>query len=216
MQPWEGTVTFIHVAPGVFTVKWIWAELESWQQKKPTTHPILETSYLRILVFLFLLAFLTVGTCLDFLLSFCYIFCLLAIFIYVTFFTSLLFCSFACLLSCLWGAKQLLAFLLSFVCKVFGLGLPLLFSWEMAEAVFREGLEDLTVEENIFSYFQMNFLFLSLWNIWIHEASLIYKQHKQLNIAVQSALRNCDPNKEINFRTHAQTPGHFSSTQHFI
>lgn len=65
----------------------------------------------------------------------------------------LTFLHFSCLLSCLWGAKQLLAFLLSFVCKVFGFGLPLLFSWEMAEAVFREGLEDLTEEENIYGYF---------------------------------------------------------------
>lgn len=75
----------------------------------------------------------------------------------------------------------------------------------MAEAVFREGLEDSTVEENIFGYFQMNFLFSSLWNIWINQASLIYKQHKELNIAVQSALRNCDQSKKkMHFRTNTQ------------
>lgn len=69
-------------------------------------------------------------------LPFCCVFCLLAILFYFTIHL-LTFLLVICLLSCLRGAKQLLPF----VCKVFGFGLPLLFSSEMAEAFFREGLE---------------------------------------------------------------------------
>lgn len=159
MQPWEGTVTCMNMAPGVRTVKWVWAELESWQQMwwipSDMSHP-------SILVFLFSPPFLNRGTCLDILLSFFHsavIFVCLpsSLSLFFLFYFSIhlrTFLLFSCLLSRLWGAKQLLAFLLSFVCKVFGFSLPLLFSWEMAEAVFRErGLEDLTEEKNIYGYF---------------------------------------------------------------
>lgn len=95
----------------------------------------------------------------------------------------LTFLLFSCLLSRLWGAKQLLAFLLSFVCKVFGFGLPLLFSWEMAEAVFREGFGRFDGEGKYLRLFlnEIFFCVLSLSNIWINQASLTctsYKQYK--------------------------------------
>lgn len=43
--------------------------------------------------------------------------------------------------------------------KYLGFGLLLLFSWEMAEADFGEGLEDLTEEENIYGSFFKNWDF---------------------------------------------------------
>lgn len=90
----------------------------------------------------------------------------------------LTFLLFSCLLSRLWGAKQLLAFLLSFVCKVFGFGLPLLFSWEMAEAVFREGFGRFDGGKYLRLFLNETFL-LSLSNIWINQASLTFTSYKQ-------------------------------------
>lgn len=78
--------------------------------------------------------------------------CLLAIFSHLTLHL-LTFLLLSHWLSRLCGAKYVLPFLLSFICGVFGFVLPLLFSWEMAEAVFREGLEDLMDEENIYGSF---------------------------------------------------------------
>lgn len=123
-----------------------------------------------------------------------------------------LFCSFSCWLSCLWRAKQLLAFLLSFVYKAFSLGLPLLFSWEVAEAVFREDFE----VENICAYFKWDFFFKFLWSNWLNKASLIYKQHRQLSMLFRMYLSISDPCKTAVLHTHtpsaaAQSFQHLSS-----
>lgn len=88
----------------------------------------------------------------------------------------------------------------------------------MAEAFFREGLEDLTEAENIFGYFQMRFppfFLFSLYfflsplsvisqNIWMNQASPIYKQHKLVNMLFR-ALHSCDPGDKMLFCTHAHT-----------
>lgn len=74
---------------------------------------------------------------------------------------------------------------------------PCSFSWEMAEAVFREGLEDFDRGRKYLWLFLNEFfplsLLLSLSNIWINQANLTFTTYKQLKCAVLRARYNCDP-----------------------
>lgn len=153
MQPWEGTVTCMNMAPGVLTVKVClsWVGILTADMMHSFRHVTSEYFGISVCCLSFLIevhvwTFSCHSAILLLSLSACHLFFNFSIHLRT-------FLLFSCLLSRLWGAKQLLAFLLSFVCKVFGFSLPLLFSWEMAEAVFREGLEDLTEEKNIYGYF---------------------------------------------------------------
>lgn len=163
-QPWEGTVTYIHMAPGVFTAESV-SELNWILNSRYNTLCPVDISHLSVLVFLFPLLSLNWGACLDIFpvnLPFCHISCLLAIFF--------VFCSSFAYFSPLQPfafsplrSKVTVAFPpIARLYKAFGFGLPLLFSWEMAEAVFRERAWRIWRRREIWFFLNEIFCYLSL------------------------------------------------------